>query len=336
MQSTLTTLIEPISADQPCGVDLEDTQLLASFDAYRLFGQTAPLSDDTDWREIRDRSLEAIATSKDFRLLTHLASALLRAEGFAAFSETLKIASQWLTNWPDEVFPRVDEDAILRRNALNGFADRMAVVDGVRRAPLLVHRQLGPLSIRDIEIATNQIAPTEGESPSIDAAQLTAHLSATEVDELNALKERLDVALQSLASLEEQMRSAGGVEAAPDFNSLTTPLQRTLKLVSDHLGTRGSAADESGDAPEEAVSVSAAGGTTVAVGAIRSRDDAVRALDAVATFFRTNEPSSPVPLLIERAKRLVGKDFLAMLEDLAPDALEQARAASGVRESSDD
>ncbi|HEY0942648.1 MAG TPA: type VI secretion system protein TssA [Steroidobacter sp.] len=335
MHSALTTLLEPIAADQPCGADLEDTQLLASFDAYRLFGQTAPLGEETDWREIRDRSLEAMATSKDFRLLTHLGSALLRAEGFAAFADTLKVASHWLTTWPAEVFPRVDEDAILRRNALNGFADRMAVIDGLRRTPLMVHRVLGPLSIRDIEIATNQIAPVEGESPSIDAAQLQAHLSATEVDDLNGLKQQLDDAIQSLAAIEDEMRSAGGVQAAPDFNNLTTPLKRTLKLVTDHLGTRGPVAGEASDAAAESGPVSAGGTTTVAVGAIRSREDATRALDAVATFFRTNEPSSPVPLLIERAKRLVGKDFLAMLEDLAPDALEQAKAASGVRENSE-
>lgn len=330
MHSALTTLLEPVSADHPCGSDLEDTQLLASFDAYRLFGQTAPLSEDTEWREIRDRAVEAIGTSKDFRLLTHLSSALLRAEGFAAFADTLKLASHWLITWPTEVFPRVDEDAILRRNALNGFADRMAIIDGLRRAPLIVHRQLGPLSIRDIEIATNQIAPVEGESASIDASQLQAHLSATDLEELNGLSGRLSDAIQSLASIEEAMRSAGGVQAAPDFGNLTAPLTRTLKLVTDHLGTRAPASDGTNDAQSEAASPGSAIG--VAVGGIRSREDATRALDAVAEFFRANEPSSPVPLLIERAKRLVGKDFLAMLEELAPDALHQAKAASGVRD----
>jgi type VI secretion system protein ImpA len=330
MRSPLTTLIEPILADHPCGVDLEDTQLLASFDAYRVFGQSAPLSEETDWREIRDRSLEAIGTSKDFRLLAHLSSALLRADGFAAFVDTLKLASHWLTTWPAEVFPRVDEDAILRRNALNGFADRMAIIDGLRRAPLIIHRQLGPLSIRDIEFATNQIAPVEGESASIDAGQLLAHLGATEVEDLNALSTLLRDAIQSLGSIEETMRSAGGVQAAPDFANLKAPLTRTHKLVADHLGTRVPASVGASDATSE--TASAGGGVSVAVGAIRSREDATRALDAVAAFFRTNEPSSPIPLLIERAKRLVAKDFLAVLEELAPDALEQAKAASGVRE----
>ena len=49
-----------------------------------------------------------------------------------------------------------------------------------------------------------------------------------------------------------------------------------------------------------------------------SRQDAVRALDAVADYFRRNEPSSPIPLLIEWAKRLVAKDFLEVLADIAP------------------
>ncbi|HEY0686710.1 MAG TPA: type VI secretion system protein TssA [Steroidobacter sp.] len=333
MHSALTTLLEPISADQPCGTDLEDTQLLASFDAYRLFGQAAPLSEETDWREIRDRSLDAIGTSKDFRLLAHLSSALLRTEGLAAFIDSLKLASHWLATWPAEVFPRVDDDAILRRNALSGLADRMAIVDGLRRTPLIVHRQLGPLSIRDIEIATNQIAPVEGESASLDASQLQAHLNATEVDDLNALSTQLNDAIQSLATIEDAMRSAGGVQAAPDFANLKTPLTRTLKLVTDHLGSRAPASN--GATADESAPAAAGGVVSVAVGAIRSREDATRALDAVAEFFRTNEPSSPIPLLIERAKRLVGKDFLAMLEELAPDALDQAKAASGVREPRD-
>jgi type VI secretion system protein ImpA len=53
----------------------------------------------------------------------------------------------------------------------------------------------------------------------------------------------------------------------------------------------------------------------------------------VAAFFRKSEPSSPVPLFIERAKRLVAKDFLEVLADVAPDAVSQAKAASGIRDS---
>lgn len=326
-----TGLLEPLSSENPCGEDLEDTQLLASFDAYRLFGQSAPLSDETDWREIRDRSLEALEKSKDFRLLAHLASAVVRTEGFGALAETLVVAARWLDSWNNEVFPRVDEDAILRRNALNGFADRMAVVDGARRTPILKHVQLGIVSIRDIEMATGQLAPADGETAPIDEAQLNALLSASSVEDLQAVSTQLDQAVSSLKSIEAVMREQGGSQAAPEFESLSVPLARTLKLVNDHLGTRApSAADAAAQASGGAA---VAGGGAVAVGAIASRQDATRALDAVADFFRTNEPSSPIPLLLERAKRLVAKDFLEVLAELAPEALGPAKAASGIRDS---
>jgi type VI secretion system protein ImpA len=128
------------------------------------------------------------------------------------------------------------------------------------------------------------------------------------------------------------MSSQGGIQAAPDFASLSVPLARTAKLISDHLATRAPA--QGAEVPAEGAAPSANGGG-VAVHGIRSREDATRALDAVAGYFRVNEPSSPIPLLIERTKRLVAKDFLAVLEELAPDALPQAKAASGVRDQSE-
>jgi type VI secretion system protein ImpA len=65
---------------------------------------------------------------------------------------------------------------------------------------------------------------------------------------------------------------------------------------------------------------------------IGSRQEAIAALDAVADFFRRTEPSSPIPLFLARAKRLVSKDFLEVLADIAPDAVAQARVAGGLRD----
>jgi len=323
-------LVEAISSESPCGEDLEDTQLLASFDAYRLFGQAAPLSADTDWREIRDQSLEALGKSKDFRLLAHYGCAVLRTGGLAEFTSVLEATAKWLETWWAEAYPRVDEDAILRRNALNGFADRMAVVDGLRRATLLQHPQFGSLSIRDIEIATGTVAPAEGESPAVDQAQLAALITASATEDLAARSAQLESIIRSLKSVDRMMRDQGGSDAAPDFDALLGPVARTAKLLAEQLATR---------APVGAAAAGEAGGDGTApqsgaraVGDIRSRDDALRTLDAVVAYFRANEPSSPVPMFIERAKRLVAKDFLAVLEDIAPDALPQAKAAGGVRD----
>jgi type VI secretion system protein ImpA len=116
--------------------------------------------------------------------------------------------------------------------------------------------------------------------------------------------------------------SAAGPDAVPDYDPLAVQLARLDRVVNDQLGFRGDAAGEE-RAP-------GADGGAVTVGAIKSRQDAIRALDAVAEFFRRNEPSSPIPLFLERAKRLVSKNFLEVLADVAPDAVPQARSAGGL------
>ena len=62
---------------------------------------------------------------------------------------------------------------------------------------------------------------------------------------------------------------------------------------------------------------------------LTSREDALRALELSAAFFRANEPSSPLPLLIDRATRLAALPFIDILRDLAPDGLQQAQIIVG-------
>src|SRR5204863_2430479 len=123
----------------------------------RLFGQSLPLDapaepsekrvpkplESPEWIEIRDKALDALKKSKDLRLLGYLAAASLRTDGVPAFSDTLGVASQWLTTYWSQTFPLVDEDVIFRRNALNAFADPLAVGDALRRVPLARSRQHG-------------------------------------------------------------------------------------------------------------------------------------------------------------------------------------------------
>src|SRR4029450_10924709 len=96
--------------------------------------------------------------TKDLRLLAYLATAFLRTDGLPAFTKTLTIASQWLeTYWPQPDPLAGDGDAMARRNALNCFADPMAVVDRVWRLPLVSSRQHGRLRLRHLDIPSRQV-----------------------------------------------------------------------------------------------------------------------------------------------------------------------------------
>lgn len=337
-------LLDPISPEQPCGPSLDDTAALSSLDALRLFGQLRSLDAPPDadegenelgkarppleWDRIRADALDGLSKSKDLRLLAYLGTALLRTDGLPAFARVLTIASQWLERYWEQVYPRLDEDAIERRNALNCLADPMAVVDRVWRVPLVTSRQHGRFSLRDIDLARGQASPGPAESRPEEGAIRRA-FEEMSLEELTALDQSVADGVAALNGIDARMRSEGGPEVAPDFGALVTHFAKMHHVCREQLTQRtGVTEPASGGPAGAAVQVAAAG----AVGVIQSRQDAIRALDAVAEYFRRNEPSSPIPLFVERAKRLVAKDFLEVLADIAPDALAVARSAGGLRD----
>jgi type VI secretion system protein ImpA len=53
---------------------------------------------------------------------------------------------------------------------------------------------------------------------------------------------------------------------------------------------------------------------------VQSRAQAIALLEQVQRFFRAAEPSSPVPMLCERARALAERDFMGVLRDVLPKA----------------
>ena len=340
------SLLQPITADQPCGENLEDTELLASFDTYRLFGQSHPLDapaspdekrvpkplSSPEWGEIRDKAREALTKSKDLRLLAYLGTALIRTNGVSGFSSTLNVASEWLSTHWAQTYPQVEDgDAIFRKNALSYFADPMAIVDGLRRVPLVSSRRYGTFSLRDIDLATRQMQPVEGETVA-DENHIAAAFGSMPIAELTQLHENVGTGVAALHKIDDTMRESAGADATPNFELLSTQLARISQVLRAQLASHPErAADAAPGVDAGAAQAGAAEGSALS-GVVRSRQDAIRALDAVAAYFRQTEPSSPIPMFLERAKRLVSKDFLEVLADIAPDALAQARAAGGLKE----
>jgi type VI secretion system protein ImpA len=51
----------------------------------------------------------------------------------------------------------------------------------------------------------------------------------------------------------------------------------------------------------------------------------ITALEAIGDYYRRREPSSPILALIQRARAWVNMDFMAVLEDIAPDSTAEAK-----------
>jgi type VI secretion system protein ImpA len=67
-------------------------------------------------------------------------------------------------------------------------------------------------------------------------------------------------------------------------------------------------------------------------GVIRNRDDVIMLLDKICSYYERNEPSSPLPLLLQRCRRLAASSFLDIMKDLAPAALQQVEVIAGKTE----
>ncbi|WP_425298508.1 ImpA family type VI secretion system protein, partial [Pantoea deleyi] len=65
---------------------------------------------------------------------------------------------------------------------------------------------------------------------------------------------------------------------------------------------------------------------------IGSRADAQLMLEKVKLYFTQHEPSHPAPLMIDRVQRLIERDFMEIIRDLAPDGVHQLETLFGRRD----
>ena len=73
----------------------------------------------------------------------------------------------------------------------------------------------------------------------------------------------------------------------------------------------------------------AGGGGPRIAGRVETREDVIKALDAIADYYRRREPSSPVPAALQECREWVTLDFLALLEDIAPELARRGQARAG-------
>ena len=132
----------------------------------------------------------------------------------------------------------------------------------------------------------------------------------------------------AVKGIDEFLTKTVGSSRAVAFDSLTSLLKELQKTVApyaapnENVEAAGESAGAVGGAPAEAQGIS---------GTVRSRQDVIRVLEQICDFYRKTEPSSPVPLILQRARRLVDMDFVQLLTDLAPDSVKQIHAIAGIR-----
>ncbi len=331
-------LLQELSEETPCGEDLEYDTAFSEMERAAVgkpdqeIGETVVAAEEPDWRQLKNNALEVLSRSKDLRAAIYLARALVKTDGHIGLSEVLGLLRGLLEKYWDTVHPQLDpdddNDPTMRLNTMATLTDADAMINNVRAATLVSSRGLGTFSHRDCMIASGNLQQPPGSGE--DAPSMTAIDAAfmdCELEELIATSDAVGLSIEHVPAIDAFLTEKLGAGNSPDLSDLTTELKAIKDILSERLMRRG-VSDEQAEA-EDGEEGAAGGASSPITGEIQSREDVIRLLGKISDYFLRNEPSSPVPLLMHRAKRLVTMNFLEILRDMAPDGLPQAQSIHG-------
>jgi type VI secretion system protein ImpA len=329
----LEKLLEPISSDAPSGVNLEydsdflNLERLAVGRPEQQMGGSVRAAQPPDYEAVLRQASALLSRSKDLRIAVLLARALSHLHGFGGLSEGLALVHGLLERFFATVFPELDategNDPTMRITAVAGL-NASDVLAELRSRPLLVSRAFGPITLRDLSAAAANAAPAEGTKP--DLTNIEAAFLDTDLAEHEAAARAVVSAAAHLAAIDSvfQREHAG---LGPALDALGDLVRQAQYAVVSRLERRTAAAH-----PEqaEAGGVGSPGRAPGGFNAdIRTRADVLLALDKICDYYAEFEPSSPIPLLLQRGKRLVSKSFIDIIRDMAPDGVSQVESIAG-------
>lgn len=334
-------LLSPLSEDQPCGEDLEyDPAFIELENATKgtpeqQMGDTIVAAEEPDWKAVRPQALDLFGKTRDLRVAAYLTRALANVDGFAGLRDGLALVKQLCEQQWDHVHPVLDpdddNDPTMRVNTLESLSDDDTIIPEIRNIPLVSLQGVGRFSLRSIEVAKGELQPTEQEEAEglPELVLIEGAFGDCELEDLQATTDAVTESIEQALAIEAVVTGFVGATEGPNLGELQSILKEIQPVLAEQLAARGVVVE--GMAGAEAGDSGAAAGQPVS-GEIKSNADVNRMLDKICDYFRKNEPSSPVPLLLERAKRLVAKDYMEILQDLTPDAVSTARVITGVEE----
>ena len=339
-------LQKPIGEASPCGDDLEYDPAFTALEAAaqgkpeQQFGDTVIPAVEPEWRVVSDQAQAVLHRAKDVRAAMLLLRAATRLQGVAGFVLGMQLLVGLLDRFWEQIHPQLDadddNDPTMRLNALAPLVDENMVLRDLYDASVGMARGVGPVRVRDIAIAHNALA-AGGNDSGYSAAQVQGGLEdihAQRPDALASLGE-VGVVVQRLQSLLTERTGRSDAIELVRLRALGKVLRQAAQAVTGGEPAAGDAAPPDVQDARGAGGHAATARASAVRGEIQSRQDALLMLDRVIHYLQQSEPGNPAPLLIERAKKLIGVSFLEIIQNLAPNALDTIETVTGARPSGD-
>lgn len=341
------SLAQPISDDNPAGDNTEYTELPAlerlatgTQDSVDPTTQEVTPGEEPDWRAVGKSATQLLGNSKDLRAACLLTGSELALRGYVGLGQGLQLVARLLEDFWATVHPQLDEtddnDSTERRNALAYLNAPMGLVNALRKAPMVESRAIGRYTARDLDMVLGRMAVPEGTSAPTSEL-LSAAWQAGDEQANAARAQAVDDALEAIGRIEAKFRDEIPQHPSPDFDQLKQTLKRVKEFFARQANDADSVQNQTALEPEDGIEEAPAaaghpiaGARVAGAQSLASRADAVRILKQVSEFLRKNEPSSPAPIFVDRAVRLLQMDFAAIVKELMPESKDRIELLGGV------
>ncbi|CAB3787370.1 hypothetical protein LMG28688_02454 [Paraburkholderia caffeinitolerans] len=362
------TLLAPISADAPCGPDLEydadflELQRCATARPEEQYGDVVIAAQSPAWREVERLALALLARTKDLRIVVPLTWAWIDSRGLQGYADGLRLASALLDAYWEPLHPALifddEADPLPRFNALAELAGPQGCVRAAREQALI-----GTLSVSAaaelLQQGDGAMSSESGndagnsgyaggrtrllrELHEAHAAGNPALLAALAVrEQLEGLRrrtsERLGEAWTIDKSAFERQLAALVSELPQDVTQRSQAMPEALEQ-SMPLNAEQDALPQQRAAGPPAVNgtngTNGSNGTAWRDAEISSRADIDFGLEKMCRYLELHEPSHPAPIFLRRAQRLLSLNFYEIFRDIAPESVRELDHLSGNRNES--
>ncbi len=336
------SLLGVISTESPGGDDLEydpdflAMQLAAEGKAERQMGDHLIPAEEPDWHRVREMGVRLLGRSKDLRVAVLLARAEMQRRGIPGLKEGLELIAGLISRFWDDLHPRLDPeddyDPSARVNAVMDLCGLDTLLKPLRAITLIHAPIFGGIAYRDIEAIRSGSSTTQEAQPP-DTARIAGAFHDCDLVELQTATHDSAEALRWAHALDQAMVDHLPPDRLPDLSPLISILYAIHAALESHFHVRQPSlgANPITEVSGQSIQTNSPVINTAPLAAqITSRQDVQRVLDRLCDYYDRYEPSSPVPLLLKRARRLVTCSFVDIVRDLAPDALSQIQQVCGI------
>lgn len=335
----LEVLLAPIPGDVPQGSDIREDYSPQSpnavlrgarSDAREAEKMLDAGSDEARdpaplWRSVRELGLKTLReTAKDLEVAAWVTEAYVRSHGLAGLAAGARLIGGLAEQYWDGLFPLPDEYGVETRVApvtgLNGRDGNGSLIQPLNKLPLFQLSDGTTVALYEYERSARLGARTaDGVMPFSDMEREARQAARSFARLREEAREALE-AWQAMAAILDAKAS----EDPPSTTAVRDLLSNIAEIAGRYAPPEAGAPAEAtdaveGEAAEQATGGGATAGIAVRPGQIASREEALRALENLATFFRRTEPVSPLSYTLEEAVRRSRMSWPELLEEIVAD-----------------